>query len=186
MSDQFDLPSTDRRSLMAGAAAAAAGAFLAPGLAVAASADLAVIRKAAEADKADAIKRLQEWIALPTVAAEGMNVVEGPAYMASAGMTPEQIAHYQQMPAWMTFVWALGVFTAFGASLLLLMRRKAAAPIFVLSLAAFLVSLLYTYVLTNGGAIMGQQMAIASTVIAVLLLLFAMYAYWAKRRLILR
>ena len=69
MSDQFDLPSTDRRSLMAGAAAAAAGAFLAPGLAVAASADLAVIRKAAEADKADAIKRLQEWIALPTVAA---------------------------------------------------------------------------------------------------------------------
>ena len=115
-----------------------------------------------------------------------MSKVQGPAYMASAGMTPEQIAHYQQMPAWMMFVWALGVFTAFGASILLLLRRKSAAPIFVLSLAAFLVSLFYTYVLTNGGAIMGQQMAIASTVIAVLLLLFAMYAYWAKRRLVLR
>ena len=83
MSDQYDRPLTDRRSLMAGAAAAAAaGAFLAPGVAAAAGADLAAIRKAAEADKADAIKRLQEWIALPTVAAEGMNVVEGPAYMA--------------------------------------------------------------------------------------------------------
>ena len=83
MSDQYDRPLTDRRSLMAGAAAAAAaGAFLAPGVAAAAGADLAAIRKAAEADKADAIKRLQEWIALPTVAAEGLNVTEGPAYMA--------------------------------------------------------------------------------------------------------
>mgnify|MGYP006374355559 FL=1 len=55
-----------------------------------------------------------------------------------------------------------------------------------MSLVAFLVSLFYTYVMTNGGAIMGQQMATVSVVIAVLLLLFAMYAYWAKKRLILR
>ena len=53
-----------------------------------------------------------------------MSKIQGPAYMASAGMTPDQIAHYQQMPAWMMFVWALGVFTAFGASILLLLRRK--------------------------------------------------------------
>jgi len=32
----------------------------------------------------------------------------------------------------------------------------------ILSLAAFVVSLLYTYVLTNGGAVTGQQMAITS------------------------
>lgn len=115
-----------------------------------------------------------------------MSRLQGAAYMASAGMTAEQIAHYQQMPAWMTFVWALGVFTAFAASVLLLMRRKAAAPIFVLSLAAFLVSLFHNYVLTDGGKIMGDQMAITSGVIAVLLLLFCVYAYWAKRRLILR
>lgn len=115
-----------------------------------------------------------------------MSRIQGPAYMASAGMTPDQIAHYQQLPAWMMFVWALGVFTAFGASLLLLLKRKSAAPMFVLSLAAFLVSLLHTYVLTNAGDIMGQQMAITSAVIAILLLLFALYAYWAKKRLILR
>ena len=100
--------------------------------------------------------------------------IQGPAYMASAGMTPEQIAYYQQLPAWMMFVWALGVFSACAASLLLLLRRKSAAPVFALSLAAFLVSLLNTYVLTNGGAVMGQQMAITSAVIAVLLLLFSM------------
>jgi hypothetical protein len=105
-----------------------------------------------------------------------MSMAQGATYQASAGMTPEQIAHYRQMPGWMTLVWAVGVFGAFGASILLLLRRKLALPVFVLSLAAFLVSLLYTYVLTNGGAVMGQQMAIMSAVIAGLLVFFAGYS----------
>ena len=82
-----------------------------------------------------------------------MSMAQGARYQASAGMTPDQIAHYQAMPSWMTAVWAVGVFGAFLASILLLLRRKLASPVFVLSLAAFLISLLYTYVLTDGGAI---------------------------------
>ena len=105
-----------------------------------------------------------------------MSTARGATYQASAGMTPDQIAHYRQMPGWMTVVWAVGVFGAFLASILLLLRRKLALPVFVLSLAAFLVSLLYTYVLTNGGAVMGQQMAIMSAVIAGLLVFFARYS----------
>ena len=105
-----------------------------------------------------------------------MAMTQGAKYMASAGMTPEQIAHYQSMPGWMTVVWAVGVFAAFLASGLLLMRRKLALPVFVLSLAAFLASVLYTYVLTDGGAIMGRQMAITSAVIAGLLVCFIAYA----------
>ncbi len=76
----------------------------------------------------------------------------------------------------MTVVWAIGVFSAFLASILLLMRRRLAFPVFVLSLAAFLLSLLYTYVLTDGGAVMGRQMAIMSAVIAGLLVFFGGYA----------
>lgn len=115
-----------------------------------------------------------------------MNLWQGPAYLASAGMTPEQIAHYRGMPAWMMVVWAVGVFGAFGASVLLLLRRRLAMPVFVVSLVAFLVSLLYTYVLTNGGAVMGRQMAITSAVIAVLLVLFAWYARAMAARRIFR
>ena len=115
-----------------------------------------------------------------------MSHAQGAKYLASAGFTPEQIAHYLQMPAWMTAVWAIGVFGAFGASLLLLARRKLAWPVFAISLAAFLVSLLYTYVLTNGGAIMGQQMAITSAVIAGLLVLFSLYARAMGARGVLR
>ncbi len=115
-----------------------------------------------------------------------MSRAQGAAYMASAGMTPDQIAHYQGMPSWMTVVWAVGVFGAFLASILLLLRRKLALPVFVLSLAAFLVSLLYTYVLTSGGAVMGQQMAITSAVITGLLVFFSWYSRFMAARGVLR
>jgi len=115
-----------------------------------------------------------------------MSMLQGAKYLASAGMTPAQIAHYQQMPSWMMVVWAVGVFGAFLASILLLLRRKQALPVFIVSLAAFLVSLLYTYVLTNGGAVMGRQMAITSAVIAGLLVFFSWYsrnmAQWGALR----
>ncbi|HYI13266.1 MAG TPA: hypothetical protein VEK57_29740 [Thermoanaerobaculia bacterium] len=115
-----------------------------------------------------------------------MAMTQGAKYMARAGMTPEQIAHYQGMPGWMTAVWAIGVWGAFLASILLLLRRKLAFPIFVLSLAAFLLSLVYTYILTDGGAIMGRQMAITSAVIAILLLFFSWYAHAMGKRGVLR
>jgi len=115
-----------------------------------------------------------------------MSMAQGAKYQASAGMTPDQIAHYQQMPSWMTGVWAVGVFGAFLASILLLLRRKLAWPVFVLSLVAFLVSLIYTYALTNGGAVMGQQMAITSAVIAGLLLFFIWYSRFMAVRDVLR
>ncbi len=101
---------------------------------------------------------------------------KGAAYMASAGMTPGQIAHYQAMPSWMTLVWAVGVFGAFGASILLLLRRRLAVPVFVVSLAAFLLSLVYHYLLSDGGAVLGRQMAITDAVIAALLIAFIWYA----------
>ncbi len=115
-----------------------------------------------------------------------MTLVQGSEYQVSAGMTPAQIAHYQAMPAWMTVDWAVGVFGAFLASILMLMRKKLACPVFVVSLAAFLVSLLYTYVLTAGGAVMGQQMAIVSAVIAGLLVFFSVYTGFMSARGVFR
>jgi acetylornithine deacetylase/succinyl-diaminopimelate desuccinylase-like protein len=79
MKDFPQLP-TDRRAFMAGAAAGAA--LLAPGSALAASGDLESLRKAIAAGHDPAVKRLQEWIANPTIAAEGRNVPGGADYMA--------------------------------------------------------------------------------------------------------
>ncbi len=115
-----------------------------------------------------------------------MAMAQGEKYMASTGMTPAQVAHYQNMPAWMTADWAIGVWGAFLASILLLLRRKLAFPVFVVSLAAFVVSLLYTYVLTDGGAVMGGMMALVSAVIAILLLFFSWYSHAMGMRGVLR
>ena len=50
-------------------------------------------------------------------------------------------------------------------------------PVFAVSIAAFLLSLLYTYVLTNGAEIMGRAMAITSAIITALLLFFIWYSW---------
>lgn len=115
-----------------------------------------------------------------------MTMVHGAAYMKSAGMTQAQIDHYQQMPAWMTLDWAVGVFGAFAGSVLILLRNKLAWPVLAVSLAAFLLSLAYTYLLTDGAKIMGQQMAITSAVIAALLAFFIWYAWTMTKRGVLR
>lgn len=115
-----------------------------------------------------------------------MYALQGTAYPQGAGMTPTQIAHYQAMPAWMTAAWAIGVFSAFGASILLLARRALALPVFALSLAAFLCTLAYHYVLTEGSAALGRGMAITNAAIAGLLLLFIVYARAMARRGVLR
>ena len=115
-----------------------------------------------------------------------MSMAQGASYMASAGMTPAQIAHYQQMPIWMVAIWTIGVWGAMLGSVLILLRNKLAFPVFAVSLAAFLVSLFYTYVLTDGGEIMGGQMAIASAVIASLLVVFMWYSWLMTKRRVLR
>jgi hypothetical protein len=115
-----------------------------------------------------------------------MSMAQGSSYMASAGMTPAQIAHYEQMPTWMIAIWAIGVWGAMLGSLLILLRSKWAFPVFSVSLAAFLVSLIYTYMLTDGGEIMGAQMAIASAVITVLLVFFIWYSRLMTKRSVLR
>lgn len=115
-----------------------------------------------------------------------MSMAQGAAYMKSAGMTDAQIDHYRQMPPWMTLDWAVGVFGAFAGSVLILLRNRLAWPVLAVSLAAFLLSVAYTYVFTDGGKIMGQQMAVTSAVIAALLAFFIWYAWSMTKRGVLR
>jgi hypothetical protein len=65
---------TDRRTVLKGAALGAA--MMAPGAALAQTGDTSAIKKAVTAAHATNIKRLQDWIALPSIAAEGRNIEE--------------------------------------------------------------------------------------------------------------
>ena len=73
----------NRRALLRGTAMLGAGAMMMRPLpTLAASGPMAAIRKAAEAGKEASVKRLRDWIALPSIAAENRNMAEGAAYMA--------------------------------------------------------------------------------------------------------
>ena len=74
-----DHSATDRRRLLQ--AAAAGAALMTPFSALAATSDLAAIRKAVEAGHDASVKRLRDWIALPSIAAENRDMEKGCAYM---------------------------------------------------------------------------------------------------------
>jgi len=126
-----------------------------------------------------------------------MSMTQGATYMAAAGMTPDQIAYYDAMPDWMTAVWAVGVWGAVLGSILLLLRNKLAFAVFAVSFAAFLLSLIYTYGISDGGKVMGftmqdgvkvasSMMVIMSVVIATGCALFTGYAWMMGKRGVLR
>src|SRR5918994_1987097 len=61
--------------------AAAAAAITAPLGAAPSAQERAALEAAVKTDHAAAVKRLQDWIALPTIAAEQLNAAEGAEYM---------------------------------------------------------------------------------------------------------
>ena len=73
----------DRRDFLAAALAGAGSMVFSSHSAWAAAERYPAIRKAADAGHDAAIKRIQDWIALPSIAAENLNMQEGAKYMAN-------------------------------------------------------------------------------------------------------
>ncbi len=73
--DILDNGRLDRREMLRGSAiAGASAALMQPLPLLAKTGRLGDVRKAAEAGKEASIKRLREWIALPSIAAENRNM----------------------------------------------------------------------------------------------------------------
>ncbi len=90
-----DHSATDRRRLLQGAVAGAA--LMTPFSALAATSDMAAIRKAVEAGHDASVKRLRDWIALPSIAAENRDMEKGCAYMMQLA-TDAGFTGVQRMP----------------------------------------------------------------------------------------
>lgn len=61
------------------------------------------------------------------------------------GMTAEQIAYFDTFPVWANAVWALGVWGAFGASVLLLLRHRWAVAAALISVVGLVGTTLFSY-----------------------------------------
>lgn len=116
-----------------------------------------------------------------------MTQLRGDAWLREMSMTEAQIAYFHAMPGWALAVWAVGVWGGVLGGVLLLLRSRHAVIVFAISLIAFVLSLVYTYVLTNGAEVMGgQQVYFMQAVIFAGCLFFLWYARRAAARGTLR
>jgi hypothetical protein len=100
-----------------------------------------------------------------------------PESLQAQGMTAEQAAVMLGYPAWMTVVFAIGVFGGVLGCGLLLLRRAAAVPVFAVSLAGYIA--LYIGDIVHGvfAALGTPQVVVLSAVV-----LIAAGLLWLARR----
>jgi hypothetical protein len=110
-----------------------------------------------------------------------MTETRNEAYMSA--FTPEQLEYFYGFPAWVVAFWAIAVWGAVLGSVLLLLRKKKAVWIFLVSFICMVVTTIYNYVLSNGIEVMGGPGALAfSAVIFVVALLLYLYAKAMRNR----
>jgi hypothetical protein len=97
--------------------------------------------------------------------------------------TPEQLAYFYGFPKWVVAAWAIAVWGGVLGSVLLLLRRGLAAPVFLVSFLSLLVTMIHNYMLSPGLEVMGGSGPIIfSLVIAVVAILLYVYARGMQSR----
>lgn len=114
-----------------------------------------------------------------------MTNTSGDEYMRNMGMEADQIAYFLGKPAWLTAIWAIGVWGGLLGAILLLIRNKWAVEVFIVSFLAYVVSLIDAYFLDpmEGGA---GDMAGMQALIFILCVFFIWYAKRARKNGLLR
>ncbi|MCL4674402.1 MAG: hypothetical protein KJZ64_16050 [Sphingomonadaceae bacterium] len=69
--------------------------------------------------------------------------------LADMGMTADQISYFDTFPAWANSAWALGVWGAFFASILLLLRHRWAVAAAAVSVVGLLGTTIFQHVVTT-------------------------------------
>lgn len=107
------------------------------------------------------------------------------AYWAHVNMTPEDIAAleaaeralYDSAPAWATAAFAFAVFGGALGSVLLLIRKSWALPVFVISLLGVLVQMYHSFFMTNSIEVYGP----GGMIMPVMVILIAAFLVWFSK-----
>ncbi len=111
--------------------------------------------------------------------------IQHEAYMSS--FTPEQRAFFYGFPAWVVSAWAVAVWCGVLGALLLLLRRRLAVWVLLLSFLAMVVTTVHNYVLSNGLEVVGDPVTLGFTALIVLVAAaLYVYARAMQRRGVLR
>ena len=97
--------------------------------------------------------------------------------MSPAAMPEAERALYQDIPAWVTSSFAIAVFGGTLACILLLMRKRLATTLFLVSLLAILLQMGHAFFMTNMLAVRGA----AGAALPVCVIVAALFLLWYSR-----
>lgn len=106
-------------------------------------------------------------------------------WFAQMGMTAAQLEYFNAMPAWTHAAWAIGVWGGLLGGILLLLRRKWAMPVFVVSFLGWLAGAAYAFALSDGMEAMGPMWPM-QIVIGGVAVFFIWYAWMLGKKGVLR
>lgn len=109
-----------------------------------------------------------------------MTQTENEDYMSQ--FTPEQLDFFYGFPTWVVFFWAIAVWGGVLGTILLLSRKRLAAPVLGASFLSMLVTSVHNFVLADGAAIMGTTGTVFSVLIFAFSLGLWLYARAMARR----
>lgn len=109
-----------------------------------------------------------------------MTQTENEGYMGQ--FTPEQLDYFYGLPAWVVAFWALAVWGGVLGALLLLLKKRLAAPVLLVSLVSMIVTSIHNFLLSEGLDVMGTVGVVFSAVIFVVALLLWLYARAMARK----
>ncbi len=138
-------------------------------------------------DKSDVAVHWSFWvigiISLLWYVMGSMNLVAQMTTDVVASMSETHRAIIENRPVWATAGFALGVLGGALGCILLLLRKSAAFPVFIVSLAAVVVTTLHTVRIASSGIEFGMfdtiMMIVMSPVVAALLI---WYSWWVARK----
>lgn len=89
--------------------------------------------------------------------------------------TPEQLEFFYGFPAWVVAFWAIAVWGGVLGAVLLLLKKKLAVPVFLVSFLSMVVTTFHNYFLSNGMEVIGSDPT--GIVFSVLIFIFALFLY---------
>lgn len=101
--------------------------------------------------------------------------------------TTEQLAFFYDLPVWVVSCWAIAVWGGLLGSILLLLRKKLAVWVLLVSLVAMVLTTIHNYFISNGLEVMGDGPSLAfSAAIFTISVILYLYARTMAQRGVLR
>ncbi len=109
-----------------------------------------------------------------------MTQTKNASYMARFDQA--QLDYYYSYPAWFEAFWALAVWGGLLGCILLLLRKRQAVPVFLVSLVAMVITAIYSFGLSDGLEVMGAMGFVFTVVIFLVSLGLWLYSRAMKGR----